>query len=250
MPPPPPFPSLPQEAGLFDFRRADTSPLLLLVDRLDDPLTPLLSQWTYQAMVHELLGIKANMVDLSHLDKLPEDQRHVPLSADADAFYRANMYENYGDLGVAVKAMVDEFQGMHQSTTSVQSIEDMLRFVENYPEFRAKSGTVSRHVSLLGEMSRLIDERGLMALAQLEQELATSSGGFDSSSAALESVMEYVNNRAVSTGRAAGAQRRAALEHGDGGDEWALADARANTLVLHPTFPALPPLSFPLTCPR
>ncbi len=34
----------------------DVPPLLLILDRSDDPLTPLLNQWTYQAMVHELLG--------------------------------------------------------------------------------------------------------------------------------------------------------------------------------------------------
>ena len=39
-------------------------PQLLLVDRRDDPVTPLLSQWTFQAMVHELIGIDANRVDL------------------------------------------------------------------------------------------------------------------------------------------------------------------------------------------
>ena len=27
--------------------------LLKVLDRSDDPLTPLLNQWTYQAMVHE-----------------------------------------------------------------------------------------------------------------------------------------------------------------------------------------------------
>ena len=39
-------------------------PQLLLVDRRDDPVTPLLSQWTFQAMVHELIGIDDNRVDL------------------------------------------------------------------------------------------------------------------------------------------------------------------------------------------
>ena len=65
-----------QEAGLFDFRRDATAPVLLILDRLDDPLTPLLTQWTYQAMVHELLGISsANTVDLSRIDRLPADQK-------------------------------------------------------------------------------------------------------------------------------------------------------------------------------
>lgn len=53
-----------QEEQLFDFRKTDTPPILLIVDRRDDPVTPLLTQWTYQAMVHELLGIKNGRVDL------------------------------------------------------------------------------------------------------------------------------------------------------------------------------------------
>lgn len=30
--------------------------------RKDDPVTPLLTQWTYRAMVHELIGISNNRV--------------------------------------------------------------------------------------------------------------------------------------------------------------------------------------------
>jgi len=41
------------EKQLFDFRKTDAAPILLIVDRKNDPVTPLLSQWTYQAMVHE-----------------------------------------------------------------------------------------------------------------------------------------------------------------------------------------------------
>lgn len=54
-----------QEDQLFEFRKPDTPPILLIVDRRDDPVTPLLTQWTYQAMVHELIGIKNGRVDLS-----------------------------------------------------------------------------------------------------------------------------------------------------------------------------------------
>lgn len=40
-----------EESGLFDFRRMEVSPLLLVIDRRDDPVTPLLNQWTYQVSV-------------------------------------------------------------------------------------------------------------------------------------------------------------------------------------------------------
>ncbi len=54
-----------EENGLFDFPRADGEPLLLILDRRDDPVTPLLMQWSYQALVHELLGLNNHRIDLS-----------------------------------------------------------------------------------------------------------------------------------------------------------------------------------------
>lgn len=53
------------QPGLYDFRRTDVPPLLLILDRRNDPVTPLLSQWTYQAMVHELIGINNGRVSLA-----------------------------------------------------------------------------------------------------------------------------------------------------------------------------------------
>jgi hypothetical protein len=51
--------------------------LLLILDRRNDPVTPLLSQWTYQAMVHELLGISNGRVDLS---KVPDIRPELSVS--------------------------------------------------------------------------------------------------------------------------------------------------------------------------
>ncbi len=42
----------------------DNRTLLLIIDRREDPITPLLNQWNYQAMLHELIGINNNRVDI------------------------------------------------------------------------------------------------------------------------------------------------------------------------------------------
>jgi vacuolar protein sorting-associated protein 45 len=64
-----------QEDQLFDFRKTDTPPILLIVDRRDDPVTPLLTQWTYQAMVHELLGIHNGRVELTDVPDLRPEMK-------------------------------------------------------------------------------------------------------------------------------------------------------------------------------
>lgn len=183
-----------QESGLFDFRRMEVSPLLLVVDRRDDPVTPLLNQWTYQAMVHELIGIEDNKVNLTNIGKFPKDQQEVVLSSEQDAFFKANMYENFGDIGMNIKRMVDEFQQIAKSNQNIQTIEDMAKFVDNYPEYRKMHGNVSKHVMMVTEMSKIVEERKLMLVSQTEQELACNGGQV----AAFEAVMNLLNNENVS----------------------------------------------------
>ncbi|KAJ8446901.1 hypothetical protein Cgig2_013202 [Carnegiea gigantea] len=183
-----------QESGLFDFRRAEISPLLLVLDRRDDPVTPLLNQWTYQAMVHELLGIQDNKVDLRTIGSIPKDQQEVVLSSEQDAFFKANMYENFGDIGMNIKKMVDEFQQIAKSNQNIQTVEDMAKFVDNYPEYRKMHGNVSKHVTLVTEMSKIVEERKLMLVSQTEQELACNGG----QGAAFEAVTNLLNNDNVS----------------------------------------------------
>lgn len=161
-----------QEKQLFDFRKPDTPPILLLLDRRDDPITPLLTQWTYQAMVHELLGIFNGKVDLSAVPDVRPELKEIVLSQDQDPFFKKNMYLNFGDLGGNIKEYVEQYQAKTQSNAAIESIADMKRFVEDYPEFRKLSGNVSKHVTLVGELSRRVGMDGLLDVSELEQSLA------------------------------------------------------------------------------
>lgn len=161
-----------QEEQLFDFRKPDTPPILLIFDRRDDPITPLLTQWTYQAMVHELLGVDNGRVDLSDVPDVRPELKEIVLSQDQDPFFKKNMYLNFGDLGGNIKDYVEQYQSKTKSSTSIESIADMKRFVEDYPEFRKLSGNVSKHVTLVGELSRRVGEDSLLDVSELEQSLA------------------------------------------------------------------------------
>jgi vacuolar protein sorting-associated protein 45 len=44
------------------------------------------------------------------------------LSSVQDDFFKANMYENFGDLGMNIKRMVDDFQQIAKSNQNIQTI--------------------------------------------------------------------------------------------------------------------------------
>ncbi|XP_029436593.1 vacuolar protein sorting-associated protein 45 [Rhinatrema bivittatum] len=184
-----------KEYELFDFRRTEVPPLLLILDRSDDCITPLLNQWTYQAMVHELLGINNNRIDLSRVPGISRDLREVVLSAENDEFYANNMYLNFGEIGSNIKNLMEDFQRKKpKEQQKLESIADMKAFVENYPQFKKMSGTVSKHVTVVGELSRLVSERHLMEVSEVEQELACQNDH----SSAYQNVKRLVQNPKVS----------------------------------------------------
>jgi vacuolar protein sorting-associated protein 45 len=161
-----------QEQHLFDFRQVDTPPILLILDRREDPVTPLLTQWTYQAMVHHLIGINNGRVDLTDVPDIRPELREIVLSQDQDPFFKKNMFLNFGDLGGNIKEYVEQYQSKTKNNANIESITDMKRFIEEYPEFRKLSGNVSKHVTLVSELSRRVGAENLLEVSELEQSLA------------------------------------------------------------------------------
>ena len=49
----------------------------------------------------------------------------------------------------------------------------MKRFVEEYPEFKRLGGNVTKHVTLVGELSRLVERDDLLGVSEVEQSLAS-----------------------------------------------------------------------------
>lgn len=111
-------------------------------------------------MVNELIGIQDNKVDLRSIGKFSKDQevdcipssihvcfnilkcfnfvisclQEVVLSSEQDSFFKENMYENFGDIGMNIKRMVDDFQQVAKSNQNIQTVgsyETNLSIVES-----------------------------------------------------------------------------------------------------------------------
>jgi len=99
------------------------------------------------------------------------------LSSSSDPFYAEQLFSNFGDLGAALSSYVQSYQSKTQAITNPQSIEtlaDMRRFVEEYPEFKKLGGNVSKHVALVGELSKITERDDLLAISEVEQSLASN----------------------------------------------------------------------------
>jgi vacuolar protein sorting-associated protein 45 len=170
----------------------DSRTLLLILDRREDPITPLLNQWTYQAMLHELIGIHNNRIDLKK-DKSfasKHDETEFVISSHQDKFFADNMYKNFGDLADSIKKFIDDYTNTKkQSEKKIESLDDMQKIIDSIPELTRQSGNLNKHTTLSCEISKLIKERNVMSISEVEQDIACK----DSRSQHLQNVMEILN---------------------------------------------------------
>lgn len=72
-----------------------------------------------------------------------------------------------------IKDLMEEFQKKAKSHQKVETIADMKTFVETYPQFKKMSGTVAKHVNVVGELSSMVAKNMLMDVSELEQEIVS-----------------------------------------------------------------------------
>lgn len=156
---------------------------MLIVDRRDDCVTPLLNQWRYQAMVHELIGLQKNRVLLPKHEALPlsstppvtgttQESTEVVLSCHTDPFFAEHWKSDFGELGVAINAYVQKYKTESEALGG-SSLENLKNIASKYPELRQRSTNVSKHVHLLHILSKHVETKGLLEVSRLEQDLAS-----------------------------------------------------------------------------
>lgn len=145
-----------------------TNCVFLILDRREDPITPLLTQWTYQAMLHDLIGIENNKINIQTENK----ESKIVISSLYDEFYSEHLFDNYGDLGIAVKQYVDVYQKETEKKTNLESIDDIQKFLDIFPNYKKLSGSVSKHVNILHKFTQIVDQRQLFHLSEIEQSVS------------------------------------------------------------------------------
>lgn len=158
---------LQSDPELYNYRHKDS--VLLILDRSEDPVTPLLTPWTYQAMLHELVGLDKNKLFLP--DAEGEDANGFVFSQKDDDFFAKNMHHNYGDLCTNVKAYVDHCKSILNIDRSTATIDEVKQFMQKLPQTRQIAGSVTKHATVVSHLSAVIKQRGLLDISQLEQDM-------------------------------------------------------------------------------
>lgn len=151
----------------------DIDNLLIILDRRLDLISPLIHSWYYCSMIHDEFNIVNNRINLENLPgRLPKDPKEMILSMEHDHFYRDNYFKNFGELGPTLLSAVEELKVHTKSHHKVETLADMKRFIDEYPETKRYANDLHNHVFLMTEIGKIVNEFNLVSVSECEQELA------------------------------------------------------------------------------
>ena len=179
--------------------------ILVITDRSMDLMAPLVHEFTYQAMAHDLLkiregdkvtyhmtvneqgaGVEEKDMELQEKDKVWVDNRH------------RHMKDTIEKLMGDFRKFLDQnpnFTDDQQDTTSLNAIRDMLA---GLPQFQEMKEAYSLHLNMAQECMNVFQQHKLPDIASVEQTLSTGlDEDFKKPKNVLEQVVQLLDDEAV-----------------------------------------------------
>jgi len=174
---------------------------LLFLDRADDCVSPLMHEFTYQAMVNDLLPMDDDK--LTYQAESGEDggtQDKDVLLNDNDELWVELRGKHIADVVQILSNRIRDITSSGAGASlnqkgGVMSMKQMAETVKKLPEYKEVMSKLSQHMAIAHQCLGIFTKEGLMDLAELEQTLATGQtdeGAKPKTKELVNDVVEYL----------------------------------------------------------
>eukprot|EP00326_Haptolina_ericina_P017194 CAMPEP_0181195132 /NCGR_PEP_ID=MMETSP1096-20121128/14712_1 /TAXON_ID=156174 ORGANISM="Chrysochromulina ericina, Strain CCMP281" /NCGR_SAMPLE_ID=MMETSP1096 /ASSEMBLY_ACC=CAM_ASM_000453 /LENGTH=566 /DNA_ID=CAMNT_0023284691 /DNA_START=96 /DNA_END=1796 /DNA_ORIENTATION=+ len=153
-------------------------PTLLLLDRSFDPLTPLLHEFTYQAMTHDQLSVQDGRYVYSYVNNSNQTVTKEVLLNETDPLWKRTRHMHLADLTTLLHKEYKDFIRANKDTANLkkgsdQDLKSLSAGIKGMPKFQEETARYSLHISITSELVRKYNEGSQEKIAMLEQDMAT-----------------------------------------------------------------------------
>jgi len=159
------------QSRLADFPQQETCDLLIL-DRGCDPVAPVVHDWSYECLCHDLLRMRGSQYRYRYTaNNGKTEEKDVPLD-ESDPLFREFRSLHVADVLIKVSERMAAFNNKQGGGSKADmSVGAMKKMVESLPQYREQLQKLSVHTTVAEELNAAIKLRRLNDLGHLEQEL-------------------------------------------------------------------------------
>ncbi|KAG8070609.1 hypothetical protein GUJ93_ZPchr0006g42562 [Zizania palustris] len=172
------------KTSIPDYPQTETCELLI-VDRSVDQIAPIIHEWTYDAMCHDLLSLDGN----KYVHEVPSKngsstEKKDVLLEDHDPVWVELRHAHIADASERLHDKMSNFVSKNKAAQLQQartggeiSNRDLQKMVQALPQYSDQIDKLSLHVEIAGKLNSIIREQGLRDVGQLEQDLVFGDAG-------------------------------------------------------------------------
>jgi hypothetical protein len=151
------------------FSGATDDVMLLILDRVSDPLAALLHPWFYYGAIHELFNISRNIVSI------PNKPEPLVFTERSDPFLQEFGCGFLADVAPAVARRMNDLKRLNETASQrIQRPDQIADIVTAATRFKDEYAITSNHMSLNAAINEVTAAGHLINVGELEQAIATS----------------------------------------------------------------------------
>ncbi|KAH0457000.1 hypothetical protein IEQ34_014907 [Dendrobium chrysotoxum] len=172
------------KATIPDFPQTETCEFLI-VDRSIDQIAPVIHEWTYDAMCHDLLNMEGNKYVQKVPSKTGSTSEKEVLLEDHDPIWLELRHLHIADASERLHARMTNFISRNKAAQihnnsrdgGELSTRDLQKLVQTLPQYSEQLDKLSLHIEIAGKINEVIRELGLREIGKLEQDLVFGDAG-------------------------------------------------------------------------
>mmetsp|Transcript_93178 Transcript_93178/g.290505 ORF Transcript_93178/g.290505 Transcript_93178/m.290505 type:complete len:645 (+) Transcript_93178:124-2058(+) len=161
-------------------------PLLCILDRDMDLVTMLNHTWTYQAMAHDILGMRLNRLTVPVESSSDSSAPPKPKSYDvdeSDSFWTAHAGDPFPNVADAVSTAIDDYNKRREEMSSSKEGEDPTQTItrdlaaafNSLPEMTEKKRSIDMHTNIATALMSEVNARELHHYYEMEDQFPSQS---------------------------------------------------------------------------
>ncbi|PSC68723.1 SM Sec1-family [Micractinium conductrix] len=178
-----------QRSGLLPERETCE---LILTDRGFDPVAPVIHEWTYEAMAHDLLdtgtngqsggggggqhnGLQGGVFTYEVETQGGKVERKEHILDERDALFSDLRHKHFAAASLAISRLMDEFKAKNsrgiKGSSGELDLRNMSKLLQSLPQYRDQLSKLAAHVEIASRLNSAIDAHALTDVGKLEQDL-------------------------------------------------------------------------------